>query len=86
MSAASSSKTSEPTILTFGDKLARRPEAIVPDDVEELREVGLSDKEIVYIAQISASFAYWARIINALGISLGDEPIGLAARSKQKKN
>ncbi len=65
-------------ILTFGEKLSRRPEAIVADDIGALREAGLSDKEIVYLAQISASFAYWSRIINALGIALGDEPLGLA--------
>ncbi len=64
-------------ILSFNDKLARAPESMVETDVEALRAAGLSEKEIVYLAQISASFAYWSRIINALGISLGAEPVGL---------
>ncbi len=65
-------------ILSFNDKLARAPEAMVEGDVVALRAAGLSEKETVYLAQISASFAYWSRIINALGISIGDEPVGLA--------
>ncbi|MCP5081294.1 MAG: peroxidase-related enzyme [Alphaproteobacteria bacterium] len=64
-------------ILSFNDKLARAPETMVEGDVKALRAAGLSEKEIVYLAQISASFAYWSRIINALGISVGDEPVGL---------
>ncbi len=64
-------------ILSFNDKLARAPESMVETDVEALRAAGLTEKEIVYLAQISASFAYWSRIINALGISVGDEPVGL---------
>ncbi len=67
-------------ILSFNDKLSRAPQTMVEADVEGLRAAGLTEKEIVYLAQISASFAYWSRIINALGISLGDEPVGLAQR------
>ncbi len=69
-------------ILAFNDKLARSPESMVEADVEALRAAGLSEKEIVYLAQISASFAYWSRIINALGISTAGEPVGLERYSE----
>lgn len=65
-------------ILRFNDKLARASCGMEEHDVEALRVVGLSDKEIVYVSQISAAFAYWTRTINALGISLRGEPVGLA--------
>ena len=65
-------------ILAFNDKLSRFPEAIVEMDIQALRTAGLSEKEIVYLVQISASFAYWSRVINALGIAVGDDPVGLA--------
>lgn len=68
-------------ILSFNDKLARTPQEICQTDIQRLRDVGLDDKEIVYLSQISASFAYWSRIINALGITIGDEPVGLAGKA-----
>ena len=50
--------------------------------MDKLRTAGLDDKQIVYLVQISASFAYWARVINGLGICLGDEPVGLARKQQ----
>ena len=47
-----------------------------PADIANLRDVGFTDDAISQIAQVAASFSYWARIINALGIRLGDT-IGL---------
>ena len=48
-------------------------------DISALREAGLSDTEILEVNQISANFAYWVRVINGLGIKLGDERIGIYA-------
>ena len=45
-------------------------------DIETLREAGVSDTEILEVNQIGANFAYWVRVINGLGIQLGDERIG----------
>ncbi len=70
-------------ILSFNERLATAPESIAEEDIEALRRAGLSDREIVYLAQISASFAYWSRIINALGIVLGDERVGLAGKEQR---
>ncbi|MEM7426116.1 MAG: peroxidase-related enzyme [Pseudomonadota bacterium] len=66
--------------LRFNDKLTRAPENMRQDDAQALRRAGFNDREIVYLAQISAAFAYWIRTINALGISLGDESVGLAQK------
>lgn len=69
-----------PAILAFSHDLTREPEKISSSHIEKLRIAGLDDKQIVYLVQIAASFAYWARVINGLGICLGDEPIGLAGK------
>jgi uncharacterized peroxidase-related enzyme len=64
-------------ILSFSEKLSKTPELMNQDDISTLRNSTLTEKEIVYLVQICASFGYWCRVINALGIKLGDEPIGL---------
>ena len=63
-------------ILDFGDKLALRPRDMAETDINALRQAGLNDAEISQIVQVGANFAYWVRVINALGIRLGDEKIG----------
>ena len=69
-------------MLDFGEKLCLYPDQINETDIERLRHQGLSEKEIVFIAQINAGFAYWTRILNALGVELAGEPIGVSARSE----
>lgn len=58
--------------LAFAEKLTRHPEQMAETDIAALRQAGLGDREISYLAQLAASFSYWSRIINALGIRLGD--------------
>ncbi|MDE0309145.1 MAG: peroxidase-related enzyme [Acidiferrobacterales bacterium] len=64
-------------LLAFGSKLTRDPQSMSEDDIVTLRNAGISDTEILEAVQVIASFAYWVRFINALGISLGDEKIGM---------
>jgi alkylhydroperoxidase family enzyme len=47
------------------------------EDINALRRAGASDTEILEVVQATSCFAYWVRFINALGIQLGDESIGL---------
>ena len=58
--------------LAFTRKLSLSPQDMSRQDIDGLRQAGFCDTAISYIAQIAASFAYWARITNALGIGLGD--------------
>ncbi len=62
--------------LTFAEKLTLSPADMVEADIIALRDADFGDKEISYLAQLAASFSYWSRIINALGIHLG-ETIGV---------
>ena len=63
-------------ILNYGQKLTRHPENMSKQDLDTLREAGLNDAEISQVIQVSAGFSYWVRVINGLGIQLGDEKIG----------
>lgn len=64
-------------LLVYGAKLCRTPEAMRKADIEGLRAEGVSDTEILEAVQATACFAYWVRFINALGIRLGSETIGM---------
>ncbi len=66
-------------MATYGAKLTRHPGAMTADDLQPLRDAGLSEAEILHLNQVSANFNYWVRTINGLGISLGEEAIGLDA-------
>lgn len=63
--------------LKFSQKLTLKPDKMIEDDIKSLRVTGFSDQEISFIVQIVSSFAYWSRMINALGIQIG-KTIGFA--------
>ena len=73
-------------LLSYGAKLCRNPEKMCFKDIETLRDVGVTDTEILEAVQSTACFAYWVRFINALGVSLGDETIGFYGDSNQSSN
>jgi uncharacterized peroxidase-related enzyme len=67
----------ESALLRYGAKLCRSPENMTSEDIDALHQAGTSDTEILEAVQATSCFAYWVRFINALGIQLGDESIGL---------
>ena len=67
----------EAALLDYGAKLCRSPQSMCEADIDKLRALGISDTEILEAVQASACFAYWVRFINALGIQLGEESIGM---------
>lgn len=66
----------EAAILDYTRHLTRSPEDMTEEDINSLRLAGLTDGEILEVNQICAMFNYWSRVINGLGIQLGDESIG----------
>ena len=70
-------------LLRYGAKLCRHPEAMCEADIETLRAEGISDTEILEAVQASACFAYWVRFINALGVQLVNESIGMYGDSAE---
>lgn len=63
-------------LVAYARKLANEPDGMTQDDVSGVRDAGADDVEILETAQTAACFSYWVRIINGLGIRIGNEPIG----------
>lgn len=67
----------ELAMAAYADKLTREPGAMERGDVDALRAAGLSDREVLDVAQACAYFAYANRIVQGLGAEIeGGERIG----------
>lgn len=63
--------------LKYVRKLCLQPSETARADIETLRAAGWKDTEISELVQVAAMFSYFVRIINGVGIELGDEKLGL---------
>jgi len=62
--------------LRYAEKLTLQPSEMDSSDVETMRQCGLEDGEILEVNQVCAYFAYVNRLLNGLGVSLGDQTVG----------
>lgn len=67
--------------LEYAEKLTREPTAITPLDIENLRQSGFDDGEILEINQVTAYFGYANRTVLGLGISTDGDILGLSPRN-----
>ncbi len=74
----------EQAMVAYAEHLTRAPDSIEADHVQGLRHAGLSDREILDLAQVVAYFNYANRIVLGLGaeIESGEGPIGQWPESK----
>jgi uncharacterized peroxidase-related enzyme len=68
----------ESAMVNYATKLTLEPGAISQQDIDKLTSIGITDREILDIAQVCAYFAYANRIVLGLGASLevGEGEIG----------
>ncbi len=59
-------------MLDYAVKLTVSPADMVEADVETLREVGFTDRDVLDIAEVTAYYAYANRIADGLGIEVED--------------
>ena len=57
------------TMLGFAVKLTHSPGEMTPEDANDLRSVGFSDRDILDITEVVAYYAYANRIADGLGIT-----------------
>ena len=57
-------------MLDYAEKLTSRPSDVAKNDVDELRESGFTDRDILDICEVTAYYAYANRIADGLGISV----------------
>jgi alkylhydroperoxidase family enzyme len=55
-------------MLTYVEKLTRRPGEMSESDVLDLRAAGFTDRDILDIATVTAYYAYVNRIADGLGV------------------
>ncbi|MEE2636343.1 MAG: hypothetical protein VYE68_03825 [Acidobacteriota bacterium] len=59
-------------ILAYAEKLTCAPSSVRRDDVDALRAVGLTDGDILAVAEVVGYYAYANRIVDGLGVELED--------------
>ncbi len=64
-------------IIRYTEQLTLRPAEMEAADILAMREAGLSDEQIFEVNQIAANFAYWARMLNGLGVRATGEGVGM---------
>ena len=57
-------------MLAYAEKLTREPASMVRADVDLLRSVGLSDTDVLQLAEVVGYYAYVNRIADGLGVAL----------------
>jgi uncharacterized protein YciW len=57
-------------MLGYAEKLTLEPQAMQPEDVEALRSVGFSDRDVLDICEVVSYYAYVNRIADGLGVKL----------------
>ena len=80
------SPTLEPAdraMLDFAVRLTQSPDRCEEEDVEELREAGFSDEDILHIVELTAIVNYDGRLANGLGLIPNPEYHRLGRRLDQ---
>ncbi len=72
--------------LIYAALLTQDPSGIASDDIEELRQSGFDDGEILEINQVSAYFSYANRTVLGLGINTDGDVIGLSPGDSDDAN
>ncbi|MFT5286962.1 MAG: putative peroxidase-related enzyme [Planctomycetota bacterium] len=57
-------------MLRYAVKLTEAPKEVVAGDIDDLRELGFEDADLLGLAECVAYYAYANRIANGLGIEL----------------
>lgn len=60
-------------MLCYAEKLTKKPNSVEKEDIKNLKEMGLSDKDILDLNQVVSYFNYVNRIAEGLGIELEEK-------------
>ena len=64
--------------LQYAEKLTTNPMIVAKEDIDNMRNAGLDDGQILEINQVTAYFAYANRMVLGLGINTDGDVIGLS--------
>lgn len=67
------------TLLAYAHKVTKHAYKVTDEDVEQLRQAGWTDRQILEATVVAAQFNFINRIVDALGVEL--EPVAATSRS-----
>ena len=74
----------EREMLEYAEKLTIAPSSMREEDIERLRAVGWSDRDILDIVQVCAYFNFRLRVVDGLGLELSDAQYERARQNRQQ--
>lgn len=78
--------TKELAAIEYARELTQFPEEIKQETIENLRDAGWEDGEILEINQVVSYFAYANRTVQGLGVSTKGDVLGLSPNSTENNN
>lgn len=70
-------------MLEYAEKLTIAPASMIEDDIQKLRDVGWTDRDILDIVQVCAYFNFRVRMVDGLGLQVSDQTAVQALSSRQ---
>ena len=74
----------ERAMLEWAEKLTLTRLAMTQDDIQTLRDVGWTDRDILDIAHVSAYFNYRVRMVDGLGLELSNIAVQQSAEARDR--
>jgi uncharacterized peroxidase-related enzyme len=73
----------EAEIMKFARKVARDASAVTREDVQRLKELGVSDAEVFDIAAAASARAFFSKLVESLGVAAESSLLGLDSEFKR---
>ena len=74
----------EYVMLEYAEKLTLTPSAMTEEDVQKLRDVGWTDRDILDIVHVCAYFNFRVRVVDGLGLEVADWQIQRARAGAER--
>ena len=74
----------EYAMLEYAEKLTLTPSSMTEVDVQKLRDAGWSDRDILDIVHVCAYFNFRVRVVDGLGLELGNWQIQRARAGSER--
>ena len=71
-------------MLEYVEKLTLTPSSMIEADIQKLRDVGWSDRDILDIVHVCAYFNFRVRVVDGLGLELADWQIQRARAGSER--
>jgi len=69
-------------MLEYAEALTIAPASMTEDDIDRLRAVGWTDRDILDIVSVCAYFNFRVRIVDGLGLGVSDETAERAVQAR----